>query len=71
MLKDGISKFDQKIEGVAYSGDIWYPCLFMHVVCACQQKEKYHTHLAVLYLDAVLKLLKDPSAKKEDLDISR
>ncbi|XP_064600183.1 transforming growth factor-beta receptor-associated protein 1-like [Liolophura sinensis] len=35
------------------------------------EKEKYHTHLAVLYLDAVLKLLKDPSAKKEDQDIAR
>ncbi|XP_062566210.1 transforming growth factor-beta receptor-associated protein 1-like [Saccostrea cucullata] len=35
------------------------------------EKEKYHTHLAVLYLDSVLQLMKDPNAKKEQIDIAR
>lgn len=35
------------------------------------QKEKYHTHLAVLYLDAVLKLRENQNSKKEDLDKAR
>lgn len=35
------------------------------------QKEKYHTHLAVLYLDAVLKLRDNQNSKKEDLDKAR
>lgn len=35
------------------------------------EKEKYHTHLAVLYLDSVLQLMKEPNAKKEQIDIAR
>lgn len=35
------------------------------------EKEKYHTHLAVLYLDAVLQLMKENNVKKETLDIAR
>lgn len=35
------------------------------------QKEKYHTHLAVLYMDTVLQMLKKDGVKKEELDIAR
>ncbi|XP_060603083.1 transforming growth factor-beta receptor-associated protein 1-like [Ruditapes philippinarum] len=35
------------------------------------EKEKYHTHLAVLYLDNVLQLMKNNSVKKEQIDIAR
>ncbi|WAR03136.1 TGFA1-like protein, partial [Mya arenaria] len=35
------------------------------------EKEKYHTHLAVLYLDNVLKLMKTNNVKKEQLDMAR
>ncbi|XP_046549254.1 transforming growth factor-beta receptor-associated protein 1-like [Haliotis rubra] len=35
------------------------------------EKEKYHTHLAVLYLDAVLSLMKTNNVKKEEIDIAR
>ncbi|CAL1541537.1 unnamed protein product [Lymnaea stagnalis] len=35
------------------------------------EKEKYHTHLAVLYLEAVLKLMETNNVKKEELDIAR
>ncbi|XP_005106604.1 transforming growth factor-beta receptor-associated protein 1 [Aplysia californica] len=35
------------------------------------EKEKYHTHLAVLYLEAVLRLMEGNSVKKEELDIAR
>ncbi|KAK6191375.1 hypothetical protein SNE40_003084 [Patella caerulea] len=35
------------------------------------EKEKYHTHLAVLYLDKVLSLTKNHGSKKEDVDIAR
>ncbi|KAK3103798.1 hypothetical protein FSP39_021971 [Pinctada imbricata] len=35
------------------------------------EKEKYHTHLAVLYLDTVLKLMKDSSSRKEEVDVAR
>ena len=35
------------------------------------QKEKYHTHLTVLYLEAVIKLLEASDVKKEELDVAR
>ncbi|GFO22479.1 transforming growth factor-beta receptor-associated protein 1 [Plakobranchus ocellatus] len=35
------------------------------------EKEKYHTHLAVLYLEAVIKLMDTNGTKKEELDIAR
>ncbi|KAL3842523.1 hypothetical protein ACJMK2_020527 [Sinanodonta woodiana] len=35
------------------------------------EKEKYHTHLAVLYLDSVLQLMKNNNVKKEHLDNAR
>ncbi|KAH9518827.1 transforming growth factor, beta receptor associated protein 1 [Bulinus truncatus] len=35
------------------------------------EKEKYHTHLSVLYLEAVLKLMESNNVKKEELDIAR
>ncbi|ESP04691.1 hypothetical protein LOTGIDRAFT_135703 [Lottia gigantea] len=35
------------------------------------EKEKYHTHLAVLYLDKVLNLLKNSSVRKEEIDMAR
>lgn len=35
------------------------------------EKEKYHTHLAVLYLDNVLQLMKNNSVKKEQIDMAR
>ncbi|GFR68319.1 transforming growth factor-beta receptor-associated protein 1 [Elysia marginata] len=35
------------------------------------EKEKYHTHLAVLYLEAVIKLMETNGSKKEELDIAR
>ncbi len=35
------------------------------------QKENYHTHLAVLYLDTVLQLRKDASAPKSEMDLAR
>ncbi|GAB1609663.1 transforming growth factor-beta receptor-associated protein 1-like [Argonauta hians] len=35
------------------------------------QREKYHTHLAVLYLDNVMKLLKDSTTPTETVDIAR
>lgn len=35
------------------------------------EKEKYHTHLAVLYLDAVLQLIKTNNVKKEEMDKAR
>ncbi|XP_055901147.1 transforming growth factor-beta receptor-associated protein 1-like [Biomphalaria glabrata] len=35
------------------------------------EKEKYHTHLAVLYLEDVLKLMESNNVKKEELDIAR
>ncbi|BFZ03908.1 hypothetical protein BsWGS_06948 [Bradybaena similaris] len=35
------------------------------------EKEKYHTHLAVLYMEAVLKLMETSSSKQEELDIAR
>ncbi|CAI9729846.1 growth factor-beta receptor-associated 1-like [Octopus vulgaris] len=35
------------------------------------QREKYHTHLAVLYLDHVLKLQKDSTTPSETIDIAR
>ncbi|CAG5123927.1 unnamed protein product [Candidula unifasciata] len=34
------------------------------------EKEKYHTHLAVLYMEAVLKLM-EGSSRQEELDIAR
>ena len=41
-----------------------------YILCI-PQKETYHTHLAVLYLDAVLQLKKKENVKKEELDIAR
>ena len=38
---------------------------------SCFQKEKYHTHLAVLYLDSVLQLIKTNNVKKEEMDKAR
>ncbi|KAL4225569.1 transforming growth factor [Mactra antiquata] len=35
------------------------------------EKEKYHTHLAVLYLDNVLQLMKTNNIKKEQIDMAR
>ncbi|CAH1787439.1 unnamed protein product [Owenia fusiformis] len=35
------------------------------------QKEKYHTHLAVLYLDNVFKLLESSTSSKENIDRER
>ncbi|KAK7098537.1 transforming growth factor-beta receptor-associated protein 1-like [Littorina saxatilis] len=35
------------------------------------EKETYHTHLAVLYLDNVLRLMKKDNVKKEELDSAR
>ncbi|XP_077979032.1 transforming growth factor-beta receptor-associated protein 1-like [Glandiceps talaboti] len=35
------------------------------------EKEKYHTHLAVLYLDSVLQLRKNADTPKERLDLAR
>lgn len=35
------------------------------------EKEKHHTHLAVLYLDNVLQLMKGNSVKKEQIDMAR
>lgn len=35
------------------------------------EKETYHTHLAVLYMDHVLQLMKKDNVKKEELDIAR
>ncbi|XP_070566294.1 transforming growth factor-beta receptor-associated protein 1-like isoform X2 [Ptychodera flava] len=35
------------------------------------EKEKYHTHLAVLYLDSVLQLRKNEDTSKEQLDLAR
>ena len=37
----------------------------------CQQKEKYHTHLAVLYLDSVLQMRKDFNTPKSQMDLAR
>ena len=35
------------------------------------QKEKYHTHLALLYLEQVLKMRRDPSCSLENLNRQR
>ncbi|XP_074660647.1 transforming growth factor-beta receptor-associated protein 1-like [Tubulanus polymorphus] len=35
------------------------------------EKEKYHTHLAVLYLEQVLEIMKNPNHNKQDLDFAR
>ncbi|KAI8520587.1 transforming growth factor, beta receptor associated protein 1 [Branchiostoma belcheri] len=35
------------------------------------EKEKYHTHLAVLYLDKVLQMRKDPSIPTDEMERSR
>ena len=45
----------------------WLACLLFYVL----QKEKYHTHLAVLYLDNVLQMRKDVNAPKSEMDLAR
>lgn len=45
--------------------------LFEQFIFCLFQKEKYHTHLAVLYLDRVLQLLKDSNTTKQQLDQAR
>ena len=37
----------------------------------CFQKETYHTHLVVLYLDNVLQLMKKQDISKTELDQAR
>lgn len=40
-------------------------------VCFCLQKEKFHTHLAVLYLERVLSLLSESPLNEERLNRAR
>ncbi|KAK2144182.1 hypothetical protein LSH36_779g02008 [Paralvinella palmiformis] len=43
-----------------------------HLVFECKSEvEKYHTHLSVLYLDSVIRLMKDTNTQKEELDKAR
>ena len=39
--------------------------------CCCGQKESYHTHLAVLYLDSVLSMRKSANPNADQLDQAR
>ena len=42
-----------------------------HLLLLLFQKEKYHTHLAVLYLEEVLRLRSDPATSIEALNKKR